>query len=129
MSGKKHSGNRGKRRTNRQQGGSSEKKRSNLFKDLEKLAIHQIEEMLREVKSDIRSTEAQSESLRNERRQLIEIVTSLRESLKKGSGILKRNVHSGNNSLLFKISVMRHRIFVMMQIGECRLFSTRLWIH
>ncbi|MBD18884.1 MAG: hypothetical protein CMB13_04535 [Euryarchaeota archaeon] len=85
MSDKKRSGNRGKRRTNRQQGGSSEKKRSNLFKDLEKLAIHQIEEMLREVKSDIRSTEAQSESLRNERRQLIEIVTSLRESLKKGS--------------------------------------------
>lgn len=84
MSDRRRSGSRGKRRGGRP-GSGDDRKRSDLFNDLENLPLHRIEEMLREVQSDIRSTEAQSESLRNERRQLIEIVTSLRESLKKGS--------------------------------------------
>ena len=85
MSGRRHSGNRSKGRNNGRLEPGSDKKRSKLFKDLEGLALHQIEEMLRAVQSDIKSTESESESLRNERRQLIEIVTSLRESLKKGN--------------------------------------------
>ena len=84
MSRRGNSG-RSKRSRGRRNNTGSAKKRVDLFKDLENLSLHQIEEMLRDVQSDIRSTEDQSESLRNERRQLIEIVTSLRESLKKGS--------------------------------------------
>lgn len=84
MSRRKNSG-RSKRNSGHRNDTGPGKRRSDLFKDLENLSLHRIEDMLRDVKSDIRSTEAQSESLRNERRQLIDIVTSLRESLKKGS--------------------------------------------
>ena len=84
MSRRENSG-RSKRSRGRRNNKGSVKKRVDLFTDLENLSLHQIEEKLRDVQSDIQSTVAQSESLRNERRQLIEIVTSLRESLKKGS--------------------------------------------
>ena len=85
MSGRRHSRDRAKSHGDRKPRTGSDRKRTDLFKDLEPLPTHQIEEMLHEVMSDITSTESQSESLSNERKQLIEIVTSLRESLKKGS--------------------------------------------
>jgi len=85
MSGRRHSRDRAKSHGDRQLRTDSDRKRPDLFKDLEPLATYQIEEMLQEVMSDITSTESQSESLNSERQQLIEIVTSLRESLKKGS--------------------------------------------
>ena len=52
MSGRRHSGNRSKRRNNGRSGPGSDKKRSYLFKDLEGLALHQIEEKLFQIVRD-----------------------------------------------------------------------------